>query len=176
MTQRMRTVVAICAVVAVALLSILAGLRLVDTNSLVGLLGVITGALIAEFSRHSSARNEGTHQLRLAALDRRLQAHQEAFALWRRLLADMHDPTKIGETVGRCQDWWDNNCLYLTPEARQAFAQAYLTAHTRHVTVQTRDVELIRHEFEVIRRAGDLIVQGVELPPIPQGEDKPIQK
>jgi hypothetical protein len=30
------------------------------------------------------------------------------------------------------------------------------------------------HEFEVIKRAGDLIVKGVELPTIPEGEDKAI--
>lgn len=36
----------------------------------------------------------GRHQLRLAALDRRLQAHQEAFTLWRNLLSKAHNEKK----------------------------------------------------------------------------------
>ena len=129
MTTRTRTIIAFVAIAVAILLSLLVALRLMESSSLIGLLGVITGALIVEFSRHTSARDERTHQLRLAALDRRLQAHQEAFALWRGLLADMHDPARIGDAVRKCEDWWNNNCLYLSPDARQAFVQAYLTAH-----------------------------------------------
>ncbi|WP_202619763.1 hypothetical protein, partial [Escherichia coli] len=36
------------------------------------------------------------HQLRLAAVDRRLQAHQDAFALWRKIMAATHT-----EAVGK---------------------------------------------------------------------------
>lgn len=140
---------------------------------LVGLLGVATGAFISEFSHRQYARDERRHKLRMAALDKRLQAHQEAFSLWRKILADMGDSSKIGETVDRCQEWWDNNCLYLTSEARQAFVRAYLSANTRHVTLMSRDIEAVRTEFEIIKRAGDLIVQGVELPIIAEGEEKP---
>ena len=63
-------------------------------------------------------------QLRLAAVERRLQAHQEAYSLWRKILAHVHS-NEIGETVMECQFWWDKNCLYLCEEARQAFRDAY---------------------------------------------------
>jgi len=174
MRKRTRTLLAIVVVLAVLLLALLVALGRLATDSLVGLLGVLTGALISEFSHHRSAREERRHQLRLAALDRRLQAHQEAFSLWRKIMADMGNPAKIGETVARCQEWWDNNCLYLTPQARQAFGQAYLTAHTLQGTMASRDIKLIQLEFETIRRAGDLIVEGVELPTIAEGEETPI--
>jgi hypothetical protein len=161
--------------IVILLLSGLVILSLMGAEPLVGLLGVIIGAVITGVSHHQSAREARRHQLRLAALDQRLKAHQEAYSLWRRILADMNDPAKIGETVMRCQEWWDNNCLYLTAEARQAFAQAYHTANTRSATLSTRDVQLVRHEFEVIKRAGDLIVEGVELPTISEGEEKPLR-
>jgi len=175
MTTRSKIILAIAVVTVTVSLSVLVGIGVMSAEPLVGLLGVVTGALISEFSHQQSAREQRRHQLRLAALDRRLQAHQEAFSLWRRILKDMSDPAKIGPTVDECQSWWDNNCLYLTPAARQAFAQAYLTAHTRHVTVSTRDARLIREEFETIKRAGDLIVQGVEIPTISEGEERTLQ-
>ncbi len=64
------------------------------------------------------------HQLRMAALDRRLQAHQEAFELWRELLEAAHTDG-IGKVVMKCQSWWERNCLYLEPKVREAFVAAY---------------------------------------------------
>ncbi len=59
------------------------------------------------------------NQLRLAALDKRLQAHQEAFTLWRELFSAIHSPD-IGKAVINCQEWWGKNCIYLEPEVREA--------------------------------------------------------
>src|SRR5207248_7668825 len=68
------------------------------------------------------------HQLRVAALERRLQAHQEAYTLWWNLLGAVHDEQRIGKIVMDCQDWWVKNCLYLDAEARSAFSAAYHAA------------------------------------------------
>ncbi|WP_028215333.1 hypothetical protein [Paraburkholderia mimosarum] len=67
------------------------------------------------------------HQLRMAALDKLLQAHQEAFALWRRLYRGVHSD-EIAEIVKECEKWWNDNCLYLEPEA---FSDAYWAASIR---------------------------------------------
>lgn len=63
---------------------------------------------------------ESKQQLRMAAVDKRLQAHQEAFTMWRLLFgSDRTLDEKAAVQVAR--DWWDRNCLYLQPEVRQAF-------------------------------------------------------
>ncbi|WP_198086270.1 hypothetical protein [Variovorax sp. E3] len=55
------------------------------------------------------------NQLRMAAVDRRLQAHQDAFTMLRELAKDAHGP-EIGKRVTACQEWWEKNCLYLEPQ------------------------------------------------------------
>lgn len=67
-------------------------------------------------------QTKARHQLRLAALDRRLAAHQEAFTHWRELFtADASDMEGVAK---KCRDWWNRNCLYLEPAVRQAFLDA----------------------------------------------------
>jgi hypothetical protein len=71
-----------------------------------------------------------THQLRLAALDRRLAVHQEAFTLWWELQGIVHatDKTAAWNAAVACQNFWVKNHLYLTPEARQALYDAFVGA------------------------------------------------
>lgn len=60
------------------------------------------------------------HQLKMAALDKRLQAHQEAFSFWAKM-----NKTPYGEEFKKlhseCSSWWDNNCLYLDQNVRTEF-------------------------------------------------------
>lgn len=67
------------------------------------------------------------NQLRLAALDQRLRAHQEAYGLWREINGAV-DTTRIDDVVARCDKWWGENNLYLEPEARAAFLAAFVGA------------------------------------------------
>jgi hypothetical protein len=112
----------------------------------------------------------GRHQLRLAALDRRLKAHQEAFMLWRRLLLHIQDTknTDIEKAVTDCQNWWDENCIYLNPEARKAFKTAYHIAYDykRLLSNPGLHATLIADYGKQIYDAGDAIVKGAELPPL----------
>jgi hypothetical protein len=57
----------------------------------------------------------------MAALAKRLQAHQDAYALWNDMVLALHDPQKEHETAARCQQWWVKNCLYLDSESRKEF-------------------------------------------------------
>jgi hypothetical protein len=103
-------------------------------------------------------------QLRLAAVEKRLAAHQEAFTLWRRLIAAAHDDSLV-EVVLECQDWWNKNCLYLSADARDAFNRSYLLAKDYRTLAQSnRDQDSARRYLEIIHSAGEAIVQGVELP------------
>lgn len=113
------------------------------------------------------------HQLRLAAVERRLEAHQQAYTLWQELLSNIHTES-IGCVVVKCQDWWNNNCLYLTPEARSAFNTAFHCALTHKDYKSTLAIQndLVERNWDRIIAAGEAIVKGVELPSLGEAEFK----
>src|SRR3989304_4707084 len=68
------------------------------------------------------------HQLRMAALERRLQAHQEAYTLWWNVLGAVHDEQRIGRIVMEGPDWGGENCPFLDAGAPKAPRPAHHTA------------------------------------------------
>lgn len=117
------------------------------------------------------------HQLRLAAIDRRLQAHQEAYALWHKLLAKVHT-NDIGAVVKECQAWWQSNCLYLEPSAREAFSDAYSAAHTHSALLQggRPALDQARENWQQIMKAGQVITEAVQLPGLTSVEKMELAK
>ena len=125
---------------------------------------------IAHQNNHLLEQAKGRNQLRLAALDKRLQAHQEAFELWRKMILNVHGEEN-SKTVLECQDWYNKNCLYLDPESRQAFITAYGAMQIHPSLLHSRDnIEGIKNNFLTIISAGDVIVRGAELPPLGEQE------
>ena len=113
---------------------------------------------------------KATHQLRLAALDRRLAAHQEAFALWREIVGTVYFE-EIHATVLKCQEWWEKNCLYLEPDVRQAFIQSYGATHSHMALIDAHpDAKLVSEHWDRIIRVGDLILAAVQLPTLTSAE------
>lgn len=116
------------------------------------------------------------HQLRMAAIDRRLAAHQEAFALWRELLSATHTP-EIGKQVIKCQSWWENHCLYLEPTAREAFSLAYSAANMHSSLLQNRDdSESVKENWSKIMAAGPAILQAAQLPGLTVAEQQELKQ
>jgi hypothetical protein len=110
------------------------------------------------------------HQLRLAALDRRLEAYQQAFTLWQKLYSALHSD-RMTSVVIECQNWWNSNCLYLDAQAREAFIRACTAANQhesllRGFTANCVTPEEIKQNADIIRAARVAIVQGAALPPI----------
>lgn len=112
------------------------------------------------------------HQLRLAAIDRRFEAHQQAYALCQKLFSALHTE-RISSVVIECQNWWDNNCLYLDPEAREAFFHALRAAQVHASLLQGLSVDKSPERFEKIEKnwakigsALGSIEKAVALPPI----------
>ena len=108
--------------------------------------GATVGTILVEWYRQ-------LNRLRLAAIDKRLETHQEAFALCRRLTVasiqcDYYVAKKrelkagaeaevdgmpearenMDKIVHECFRWFDTHCLYLDIESRQAFKTAYEAA------------------------------------------------
>ena len=107
------------------------------------------------------------NRLRMAALDKRLQVHQEAFSLWRGLMKDLHFPERLRDHVLKCQSWFEQNCLYLTPRSRTSFSDAYWTA-ANHYNIP-RGLEFQRQwseSFDKINICGDILLEEVSIPPL----------
>jgi hypothetical protein len=116
--------------------------------------------------------SKAKHQLRLAAIDRRLQAHQEAFSLWRELMSGTHTQ-EIGKVVLKCQDWWEKNCLYLEPKVREAFVAAYSAASSHNGHLQARaDSKIITENWNLIIAFPNIIFAAIQLPPLSETEAK----
>jgi len=133
--------------------------------------------LLAQKHRLFLQREERKHDLSLAALDKRLAAHQEAYALWWELMGSASKKEKVGEIVMKCQEWWVNNCLYLAPDVREAFRDSYHAAFLHSDLLYAReDASVIRDNFSRIRQAGQVIVKAVALPSWGDQEYKPLEK
>jgi len=138
-------------------------------------------ALILQEIRHQNQLviEQGTrrHQLRLAALERRLVAHQEAYTRWwqlRRLI--MRDEgLKLFDFAYGCEEWWTQNCIFLEAEAREAFYKAIINAHVHGALIRDGSVSegSKKESLAAIRRAGPLLVKAVELPVINADEETP---
>jgi len=121
-----------------------------------------------ENAKHNAALNI-SNQLRMAAIDRRLLAHQEAFTLWRKLFKSMHTDEVHG-IVLECQEWWEKNCLYLEPSVSNDFSLAYSSAGSHAsllaaVRGQGR-TESVEENWQRIIKPGKTIRQAVSLPQI----------
>lgn len=119
---------------------------------------------------------QARHHLRLAAIDQRLRAHQEAFTLWRKLLGAMHSED-VGKVVLECQSWWEKNCLYLEPSVREAFVRAYSAAHVHESLLKSRaETKTIQNNWSDILAASKAIFDAVNLPPLTEVERKDFPK
>ena len=115
-----------------------------------------------------------SNQLKLAALEKRLQKHQEAYSLWRRLIFNLRNETAVGPIILECQLFWEENCLYLSEGARSAFQQAiFLAGDFRNIP--RSDPNEVREWFKLITAAGDRIVEAVSLPSLGDDETKPMK-
>lgn len=126
--------------------------------------------------RVDEENRQARHHLRLAAIDQRLKAHQEAFTLWRRLLGAMHSE-EVGKVVLECQSWWEQNCLYLEPSVREAFVRAYSAAHVHESLLRSRaETKTVQNNWNDILAASKAIFDAVNLPPLTEIERKDFPK
>jgi hypothetical protein len=86
---------------------------------------------------HALEGSKALHQLRLAAIDKRLQAHQEAFTHWVRLIRRLHQKDVI-DAEGKCRSWWQENCIYLEPDVRDGFIDFCNAVGAYHSALQDR--------------------------------------
>jgi hypothetical protein len=108
------------------------------------------------------------HQLRMAALEKRLQAHQEAYAHCQNIISNIFAEDAIrSEAIIKCQVWWVNNCLYLNAESREAVYASCRSAWShKELSISREKFEVIENNWKTIIRPLEVLVKGVELPTI----------
>jgi hypothetical protein len=132
------------------------------------------------------AQGEWKNQLRLAAVERRLNVHQEAYLLLVKLSRVFHFASTDYENLLRdCSDWWNQHNLFLTLKSREAFDKALEEANALldlrlAGTFEEGSQEAINRKREmmekirVISQLREIIVNEVELPSVALDRDSSI--
>lgn len=119
--------------------------------------------------------------LRTVVLDKRFQAHQEAYkhAATFRLIRSMSDGVEKTKKINEISEWWFEKNLYLEPQVRVAFTQGLSAADAHRGLLEeatlARDtgstdlaerMTAVEDNGEKIRRLTGIIENAVELSPI----------
>ena len=147
-----------------------------DSKAAFTLIGVIIGSGVSAIVSLLTARENRKQQWELAALDKRLEVHQAAYAMWQRIVSVVYDSDQIGKVVVEAQDWWNNNCLYLDAASRHAFRNCLASALSHKDLLrgpQPRDGEtkkMIKESWNTIMKPGETLPAGVALPDLEEQE------
>jgi hypothetical protein len=115
------------------------------------------------------------NQLRMAAVDKRLQVHQEAFTNWRKLfMADADDLDAIAQEY---RDWYNLNCIYLEPPVREAYLKVVSQEYMRRVNRVggPSSAEVLSEHLGNMFAFPNLLFKAIELPPLSEVEKTALQ-
>lgn len=133
-------------------------------TALAAIVGVSVGSCITWkiFTR------ERIDKYRFASLDAKIKAHQEAFDLCWDLPESAHNSEKDDSHLRSCQEWYRKNCLYLEPEARKAFDNAYQNAWNYKLYLEkwrkTDNAEPLKTKWDEIISAIKIIESNIGKP------------
>ena len=134
----------------------------------IGLLGPLLGVLITIHVQLKISEKERKDKFRLAALDKRLEVHQEAYTLWSNLTKAVSKPEEREKIAHECEEFWKKNCLYLEDKAGDEFQRCYVLANLWD--------NCDRKDKEIIMGVGKYIFKAVELPSLTYREIENIKK
>ena len=133
-------------------------------SSIAGIVGIIIGSYITL----KKFKYERSYRYFFAALDQKLKAHQEAYNLAWDLPSAAHKSENDISFTQKYEKWYRENCLYLEPEARDAFFKAYRTAAIYQVYLDewkvTKDDTDLKMAWYDIVSARSLIEKSVTEP------------
>jgi hypothetical protein len=169
-------------IIIVVLFCLLIFLREIPSEALVVFLGVLVGSIITSFGQYLMSEANMRQQLRIAALDKRLQTAQEAYTLWLRLrllprIDEKQNEKLVFKVLQDCLQWWETHSLYLTAEARKAFKKAHNAAGDLAIARASKaDWDEMKTLANDIDRAGRIIEESVYLPSIGELDSKRIDR
>lgn len=124
--------------------------------------------------QHQLSQQEEHRALKLAALDKRLEVHQNAWTMWNELLFNLSNPEDLYKASTKAARWFTLNNLYLESNAREAFYSAYMSASFLSDNPESTRVHERKTWLEWRREvweAGEKIAKGVELPALEESPE-----
>ena len=140
----------------------------IDSKLVIGFIGVIIGSAISSITSIVISKESRKGQLAVASLEKRLEAHQTAYSIWRNLISSVNDEEKLSEISITAQDWWEKHCLYLDSESREAFIASIFSAGIHKDLLREfrskESLKSIKENWATIMKPGKTLVEGVYLP------------
>ena len=102
------------------------------------------GAILGYWISALSSRKDRRHQLSMAALDKRLNTHQEAVTIWFSICNNIFNDQELYNIVIHAQEWYRQNCLYLDDASREDFWNCLIQAQ-KHAGL-VRDYQVMRNQ------------------------------
>jgi hypothetical protein len=138
-------------------------------TAILGFIGALIGAGVPAVINLIVSGKERIDRFKLVALEKRLAVHQKGFSLWNELIWLLHKPRERPEIIIECQNWWNENCLYLDKKSRKAFKQNLLIAAEFEAYKDSGEAE---KAFKAIMDTLKYLSEGVNLPSIGELETK----
>ncbi len=92
---------------------------------IIGIFGTLLGIIITGFINVYISNTKRKNELRLAALDKRLDAHQKAYSISNMFRNNINVEDSRGKMINQFDEFWNNYCLYLAPNSRKAIMELY---------------------------------------------------
>jgi len=147
-----------------------------------GLLAAIIVAIITTVVQWKIAKKEREirggerkDKFRLAALDKRLNVHQEAYYRWSKMIR-MRFKADSTDYLLDCQDWYHKNCLYLDSNSRVEFLRCinnvmdfksswkmWQEAEQQETKEKDGYSRVVKTMFNQILNTGDYLAKGIDL-------------
>ncbi len=144
--------------------------------ALVGFMGALIGGLISSLTNYVNISSQRKTAFQLAALDRRLDAHQEAYRLHQEMIDAYENTAKINEVVSRARIWYNEHCLFLDENSREQFRICLNCAnlHSTIMGIVPRSPENSEKNMAnklKIYALGEALQKGVGLPALPSAAE-----
>jgi hypothetical protein len=120
---------------------------------------------LAQSNRALLQRDARQHDLSMAAVDKRLEIHQEAFARLFHIYFNAHKEDASAMAEQHLQ-WWRENCLYLSEESSLAFRDACVAARMHRDMIGKIPHDALEENWASIDGAWEKIANDVKLPKI----------
>jgi len=131
--------------------------------SIIPLVGVVIGSRLGNQSAMSISRQEMKNQLRLAALDQRLEAHQNGYAMCN-LLRNRFAAQPMDRNIVQDQfvAFWNKQCLYLGPKSRQHMRDLYDNYYD--FGISGPGPQRGKHFLDLHKKTLEVLAEEIELP------------
>ena len=117
-------------------------------------------------STEKVARLARLHELSIAALDKRLQAHQEAYTHLVKILRVVHNKDEVSQLLRPALDWWDLNCIYLFPDVSNKLRATFMQALGFEAVMKMGNSLLTVKYFDEMNEVLTLLQTSIGLPKI----------